>query len=154
MLARYPGSSLQIFWSYNKVADSGGVVIQKQGSSTVDTRVPSIATTLFLFSQIGIRPPPRGNLEVQTYRNQIFPGGRHQGALRLLLPGLLLCIKSAISLSGMMQNKRCTSIMIACHQRAFEIPICWDKWTREARKRWRGEGGARVWWELPGKLVN
>ncbi len=58
MLARYPGPSLQVFRSYKKVADSGDVVIQKQGFSTVDTRVPAIATTLFLFSQIGLRSPP------------------------------------------------------------------------------------------------
>ena len=44
--------------------------------------------------------------------------------------------------------------MIVCHQRAFETPMYWDKWATEARKRWRGEGGASVWWGLPVKLVN
>ena len=151
MLARYPGPSLQVFRSYKKVADSGDVVIQKQGFSTVDTRVPAIATTLFLFSQIGLRSPPRGNLDTQPHRNQIFLRGRRQGALRFLLPGLL-CIKSANSLSGMMQSKRRTSIMIVCHQRAFEMPIYWDGRARKTRKRWRGEGGTRVSWELPGGL--
>src|SRR6266403_4825031 len=139
MLARYPGPSLQMLRSYNEVVDSVDVVIQKQGSSTVDTRVPAIATTLLFFS----RSPSRGNRDAQPHRNQILLGGRRRRALRLLLPGLL-CVKSASSLSGMMQNKICTLIMIVCHQRAFEIQIYWDKWAREARKRRRGEGGARV----------
>ncbi len=104
MLARHPGSSLQVFRLYKKDADSSDVVIQKQGFSTVDTRVPAVATTLFLSSQMG-RSPSQGNLDTKPHRNQIFPGGRRQGALRLLLPGLLLCVKSASSLSGMMQNK-------------------------------------------------
>jgi len=38
-----------MFWLYNKVADSGDVVIRKQGISTVETRVPAIATTLSSF---------------------------------------------------------------------------------------------------------
>src|SRR6266403_801989 len=134
MVARHPGS-LQIFRSEQKVADSGDVVIQKPGFSTVDTRVPAIATTLLLFSHMSIRSPPQGHLDAQPHRNQILLGGRRQGALGLLLPGLL-CVKSASSLSGMMQNKRCTLIMIVCHQQAFEILIYWDKGAREARKRW------------------
>jgi hypothetical protein len=36
---------MQMFWVSNKDADSGAVEIQKQGLSTVDTRVPAIATT-------------------------------------------------------------------------------------------------------------
>ncbi len=103
MLARHPGSSLQVFRLYKKDADSSDVVIQKQGFSTVDTRVPAVATTLFLSSQMG-RSPFQENLDTKPHRNQIFPGGRRQGALRLLLPGLL-CVRSASSLSGMMQNK-------------------------------------------------
>ena len=104
MLARYPGPSLQMFRSYKEVADPGDVVIQKQGFSTVDIRVPAIAKTLLLVSYIDLRSPDQGNLGTQLHRNQILLGGRRQGALRLLLPGLL-CVKSAIRLSGMIQNK-------------------------------------------------
>jgi hypothetical protein len=53
VLARHPGSSLQIFWVCKKVADSADVVIRKQGISTVDTRVPAIATTLSSLSHLG-----------------------------------------------------------------------------------------------------
>ncbi len=126
--------------------------MQKQGFSTVDTHGPAIATTLFLFSHIGICTASHCILDTQPHRNRVFPGGRRQEALRLLLPGLL-CVKSANSLSGMMQNKRCTSIMIVCHQRAFIIQIHWDKWAREGRKRWRDESmvgvdGDSASWEL------
>ena len=38
-----------MFWVYNKVADSGAVVIEKRGFAIVDTRVPAIATPLPLF---------------------------------------------------------------------------------------------------------
>ncbi len=56
MLARHLGS-LRMFRPYKKVAGSSDVVIQKQGFSTVDTRVPAIATTLLIFSHMSIRSP-------------------------------------------------------------------------------------------------
>jgi len=54
MLARYPGPFLQKFLSYNKLADSGDMMTQKQGFSNVDTHVPAIAKALLFFSHIGL----------------------------------------------------------------------------------------------------
>jgi hypothetical protein len=38
-----------VFWLYKKVADSGGMVMQKQGFSIFDTHEPAIATPLSPF---------------------------------------------------------------------------------------------------------
>jgi len=45
-LARYPVCPLRVFWVYNKVADSGNVVTEKQGSTVVGLYLPSPATIL------------------------------------------------------------------------------------------------------------
>jgi hypothetical protein len=70
---------LRVFQEYNKVADSGDVVIQKQGFSIVDTHEPAIAIPLrFVFLHMDSSP----------HRNQIFPVGRHQELRRFVSPGL------------------------------------------------------------------
>jgi hypothetical protein len=124
-VARHPGTSLQMFRVHNEVAGSGDVVIRKQGISTVDTRVPAIATTLSSFSYLGRRTPRQGDidLDIRPHRNRILLRGRHLGGRRLLTPDLHR-IESASSRWEMMSlhNKRLTSIVwmceIVCHQHA------------------------------------
>jgi hypothetical protein len=70
---------------YSRVADSGGVVMQKPGLSIVGTRVPAIATTLSAFSHRNQRNP---DVDIGPHRNGIFLGGRHLGGRRLLPPDL------------------------------------------------------------------
>ena len=70
---------LRVFWVHNKVADSGGVVIQEQGFSIVDTREPAIAMPLSPFCL---------HLESQSHENQKFLVGRRQGVRRFVSPGL------------------------------------------------------------------
>ena len=67
----------------NKVAGSGDVVTRKQGISTVDTRVPAIATILSPFSYLGRCAPPQRGLD-GPHRNRILLRGRHLGGRRLL----------------------------------------------------------------------
>jgi hypothetical protein len=72
-----------------------------------------------------------------------------------LLMGLLH-ITSVSSHCGMSRNERHTSTVVGlflsspatilCHQQAFRAVIYWDRYPRAARRWWRGEGGAGVWW--------
>jgi hypothetical protein len=65
---------------YNKVADPGDGVIEKQGFSIVDTHEPAISKALSSFFSKTIEP--------QTHRDQISPVGRHQEVRRFGSPGL------------------------------------------------------------------
>jgi hypothetical protein len=49
-----------------KVADSDDVVIRKQGLSTVDTRVPAIATTLSPLSYLGLQRLHQWDLDLDN----------------------------------------------------------------------------------------
>ena len=146
-LARYPGTSLQIFRVSKKFAGSADVVIRKQGISIVDTRVPAIAITRPSISYMGCRNLPHRNLDfdILAHGNQIFLGGRRLGGHRLLTPDLHRT-ESASSHYEMIpvHKKRLTLIMgmceIFCHQRAFEIPIYWGQ---RAREDWK-QGEAAV----------
>jgi hypothetical protein len=64
-----------VFVVYNKVGDSGDVVIEKQGFSIVDTHEPAFAK-------------PLSPMDPHRHRNQIFPVGRHQEVRRFGSPGL------------------------------------------------------------------
>src|SRR6266404_1829955 len=87
---------LRVFWMYKLVADSGEVVIQKQGFSIVGTHEPAIAMPLSPFClQI---------MESYSYKNQIFPVRRHQGVRQFVSPGLHH-IKSASSHCGTLHKK-------------------------------------------------
>ena len=136
--ARHLGSVLRVCRTYKEVADSGGVVIQRQGFSTVDIRVLAIATNLPLFSHFGLRIHRNVERRLRLHRNQKSIGGLHQEARRLLPPDLHR-IESASSLWRKMHNKKLTSIVGVCtiisHQRVFEVSIyCqWDRLSREAR---------------------
>ena len=129
-MARYPGTCLQMFGECTKLASPGDVVIRKRGLSSVGTRVPAIATTLFSFSYCSRGTQWYTDLDIRPNRNRILIGGRHLGGRRLLTPDLRR-IESASNRWEMIpvHNKRLTSIvkmcMIACHQRAFGIPIYW-----------------------------
>jgi hypothetical protein len=76
-MAKHPACLSLVFWFYRQAADSGDVVIQEQYIAIVDTREPMSATP-FLF--LHIHHNPCGNL--------IFLEGHHQGAYRLMSPGL------------------------------------------------------------------
>ena len=66
---------LRVFWVYNKVADSGDVMIEKQGFSIVDTHEPMIAMLLSQFCLYMV---------VYPYKNQILLGERRQGVCRFV----------------------------------------------------------------------
>ena len=72
--------SLRVFRVHNKVADSGDVVIQKQGFSIVGTHEPTIAMPLLSFV--------RCMIYLWSYRYQIFPIGSRQGVRRFVSLGL------------------------------------------------------------------
>jgi hypothetical protein len=130
---------------YKKVAGSGGVVIEKQGFSIVDTHEPAIAMPLHAFLQ------EESDIHISLYRNQIFPVGRHQGVRLFVSPGLHH-ITSVSSHCGMSRNERHTSIRfglflpsratIVFHQQAFRMVIYWNRYPRAARRWWRCEGRA------------
>ena len=61
-----------------QAGDRGDVVIQKRCIAIADTRGPVTAMLLSLIS----------NLNIQADRNQILLVGLHQGACRLIPPGL------------------------------------------------------------------
>ena len=140
---------LRVFRVYNKVADSGGVAIQEQGSSTFDTHEPAIAILLspFCFHPVDSFP----------HKNQIFLGGRHQEVRRFVSPDLHH-ITSFSSHYGMSRNQRHTSTSfrsvlpslttILCHKQAIRMVIYWDRYPMVARKWWRGGGSTGVWWGL------
>jgi hypothetical protein len=66
---------------YNKVGDSGDMVIQERGFSIVDIHEPSIAMPLSPFL---LHP-----IDSCLHRNEIFLVGRHQEVRRFVSPGLL-----------------------------------------------------------------
>lgn len=72
MLARYPACPSRVLVGYKRVADSGGVEIQKQGISIDDTRAPAIAIPPCFLLKIhpGLRP----------HRKRIFLVELHRGA--------------------------------------------------------------------------
>jgi hypothetical protein len=94
---------------YNKVADSGDVVIQKQGSSIVDTHEPAIAILLSPFWFL------YGILDI-SYKNRIYPVERYQEVRRLVSPGL----HHISSHCGMLRNEGHTPIGIDARQRRCE----------------------------------
>jgi hypothetical protein len=118
---------LQVFRVYNKVADSGDVVIQEQDSSIVDTHEPAIAIPLHLVFQKAS--------DIDPYKNRICLEGRHQGVRRFVSPGLH-DMTSVSNHCGMLRNERHTSILfglflpslatILCHQQAFRTAIYGD----------------------------
>jgi len=118
--ARHLGSVLRVCRTYKEVADSGGVVIQRQGFSTVDIRVLAIATNLPLFSHFGLRIHRNVERRLRLHRNQKSIGGLHQEARRLLPPDLHR-VESACGLWQKMHNKERTPIVGVCviisHQR-------------------------------------
>jgi len=81
---------------YKKVADSGRVVIQRQGFSIVDTHEPAIAMPL--------SPTFLHMMESYSYKNEIYLEGRHQGVRRFVSPGLHH-IKSVSSHCGALHKK-------------------------------------------------
>jgi hypothetical protein len=114
---------LRVFRVYNKVADSGDVVIQEQGFSIVDTHGPAIAIPLplvFVYS-----------MDSFPHKNQIFPVGRHQEARRFLSPGLHHI--TSVSHCEMSRRERHTSTLfgpflpspatLISHQQAFRTAI-------------------------------
>ena len=132
-----------MFRVYNKVADSGDVVIEKRGFSIVDTHEPAIA-----------RPPLSfclHTIDSHPHRNQIFLVGRHLEVRQFVSPGLHH-IMSVSNRSGMSRNERHTLTSfgsfppslatILSHQQAFRMVIYWDRYPVAARKQWRCEGGA------------
>jgi hypothetical protein len=136
---------LRVFRVYNKVADSGDVVIEKQGFSIVDTHEPAIAMPLPPFCLYMVK--------TSSYENRICLVGRHQEVRRFVSPGLHH-ITPVSSHCRMLRNERHTSILfclflpspatILCHEQDFRTPIYWDRCPRAAGNWWRGEGGAGV----------
>ena len=142
MLARCPICFLRVFGMYKKVADSGDVVIEKQGFSIVDTHGSAIAISLPTFCLHAIDSDP--------HRNQTFLVGRHQEVRRFVSPHLHH-IALVSNHCGMSHNnhERHTStlfcsfllstVTILCHQQAFRrLSIGFD---RVVRKWWTGEDG-------------
>ena len=80
MLARRPVCLLRVFGVYNKVAVSGDVAIEKQDLSTVDTHGPATAMHVHAILQ--------KESDIRSYRNRIFPVGRHQEVCQFVSPGL------------------------------------------------------------------
>jgi hypothetical protein len=125
---------LRVFRVYNKVADSGDVVIQKQDLSIFDTHEPATAVPPSPFGFKCIRWTHHSSY---PHRNQIFLVGRHQEVRRFVSPGLHH-IKSVSSHCGMSHNERHTSIVfgsflpspatILCHQQAFRTVIEWCRY--------------------------
>src|SRR6266566_797588 len=121
--------------------------MQKQGPSTVDTRVPAIATTLSSLSHLGSRTKPHRNLDldIRPHRNQIFLGGRRQGARRLLTPDLHR-IESANSHWEVMSET-----YVDCRDVRDCLPSASLGNPPEAGKQWRDKDkvgvAARVWCE-------
>jgi hypothetical protein len=121
---------------YNKVGDSGDVVIEKQGLSIVDTHGPAIA----IYPSLSFHM-----VDFYSDRNQRFQGGRRQEVRRLVSPGLhhIMSVSSHCKMSG---NERHTSTwfssflpspagaMILCHLRSFRMAIYWDRYPRVATK--------------------
>jgi hypothetical protein len=154
-LARRLVCLLQVFRVYNKVGDSGDVVIEKQGFSIVDIHEPALAMHL---SPLCIHA-----IDSHSHRNQIFLVGHHQEVRRFDSPGLHHitpvsnhCEMShndherhtSILFSSFLRNPQAATILIPCHQQAFRTAIYWDRYPRAARKWWRGEGGT----EYGGKI--
>jgi hypothetical protein len=78
---------LRVFWVYNKVADSGDVVIEEQGFSIDDTRELAIAMPLSAVWDYNMDMDMDMDMDSQ-YKNRIFLVGRHQGVRRFGSPGL------------------------------------------------------------------
>jgi hypothetical protein len=123
---------LRVFRVYNKVADSGGVVIEEQGFSIIDTLEPAIAMPLSPFC---LHP-----MDFYLHRNQIFLVGRHQEVCRIVLPGLHH-IKSVSSHCGMLHSERHTTVVGLIHRSPATI-LCHCK-----RSEWQS---IRV--DIPGHL--
>ena len=133
-MARRPVCPVRVYGPYNTVADSGDLVIQKQGFSIVDTHEPAIAI------------PPSiclHAIDSRPHRNQMFLIGRRQGVRRFVSPGLHH-ITSVNSHSGMSRNERLastsfvsfllSSAAIVCHHQALRTAIYWGRYPRAARK--------------------
>ena len=135
-MARHPACLLRVFQVYKQVADEGAVEIQKQDFSIVGKHEPVIAMRQYPFFF-------QNQSNHCSYRNKMFPVGRHQGERRFVSPDLHH-IKSFSSHCGGLRNERHTS-MILCHQQVFRTrPIGIDT---QGRGNWRvGEGGTGVWW--------
>ena len=88
-MARCPVYLLRVFWVYNKVGDSDGVVNEKQGFSTVDTHEPVLAIPLLSVCFDSNHSP-------HLHRNQIFPVGCHRVVFRFVRPGLHHVTSSAV----------------------------------------------------------
>jgi hypothetical protein len=125
---------LKVFWLNNKVAASGDAAIRKPGLglSTVDTRVPAIATTLSPVSNIGGgRTSSQCHLDLDirtTWKSNIARRTLSGSTSIVTTRPTVHRIESASSPWEMMPvHKRLTSIIgmceIVCHQRAFEILI-------------------------------
>ena len=71
-LARRPARPVQVFRVYKQCANSGDVVMRKQGIAIVGRRAPAIATPL----------------DFHPRKGRIFLAGHHQGICRLASPGL------------------------------------------------------------------
>jgi hypothetical protein len=116
---------LRVFWVYNKVGDSGDVVIQEQGFSIFGTHEPEIAMLLL---------PSFYTMDPYPHRNQIFLVGRHQEVPRFVSPGLHHI--TSVSHCEMSRNEKHTSTVvrllhmspmrILCLPRAFRKVIYWD----------------------------
>ena len=77
-MAKHTACPLQVFGLYRKAGDPGDMVIQKRFFAIDDIRVPGTATPFAFHLQSGLR----------TYSNRILQVRLHQGAGRLISPGL------------------------------------------------------------------
>jgi hypothetical protein len=127
-MARRLVCRVRAFGVYNKVGDSGDVVIEKQGFSIVDTHGPAIAKSLTPFCS--------EKIDFYTRRDQICPIGHHREVRRFGSPGLHR-ITPVSSHYGVSRNERHTSILFGsffpspvttlCHHQVFRTAFHWDR---------------------------
>jgi hypothetical protein len=126
-----------VYRVYNKVADSGDVVIQEQDISIVDTHEPAIATPLFPFRI--------HTIDLYPHRSQIFLVGRHR-EVRRFVSAALHHITSISSHSGCRAMK---DLRRLCLVRFFRVQRCFFAIRRPSKWRsigidvsgWLGNGG-------------
>jgi hypothetical protein len=136
---------LRVFPEYNKVADSGDVVIQEQGFSIVDTHEPAIAIPRFPLRFVFLHMDP------SPHRNQIFLVGHRQEVRQFVSPGLHHI--ASVSHCEMSHRERHTSTWfgsflpspatIISHQQTFRTVIWIDIGIDVSGRGWNG-GEAKV----------
>jgi hypothetical protein len=140
---------LCVFLVYNKAVDSGDVVIGRRDFSIVDRHEPEFARPL--------SPSCHTMKHVHAHRNRICQVGRHQGARRIVPPGLYH-IMSVGSHWGMSRNEKFTfpsfgsesgGHFFANNQQASKTAIYQDRYPREVKKWWKWGG----YWSMYGDLM-